>query len=67
MQKATTNDIGAICSRIDAQTVIMIEMLATINGSILHPSRGCSIMSVGEYTKRYDELAKKYRKGMVDF
>jgi hypothetical protein len=65
MQKATTDDIGAICSRIDAQTVIMIEMLAAINGSILHPSRGCAVMSVGEYTKRYDNLAEKYRKEMV--
>ena len=57
MTKATTDDIAAICSRIDAQTVIMIELAAARDGTIRSKV----------YRKRYDELAAKFRKGMVDF
>jgi len=64
MQNATTDDIGSICSRIGAQTVIMIEMLASINNNNLHSSGGV-IMSVNEYCKKYDDLAKEYRKKIV--
>jgi hypothetical protein len=64
MTKATTDDIGAICSRIDAQTVVLIEMLTTINNNYTHPSRTV-ILSSGVYTNRYDELAKKFREGMI--
>jgi hypothetical protein len=56
MQKATTNDIAAVCSRIDAQTVILIELYT-----------GCNKPLGKKYRKRYDELAAKFRKGMVDF
>lgn len=54
MQKATTDDIGALCSRIDAQTVIMIELAA--DGDADRQER---------FKHRYDYLCKKYRKGMV--
>lgn len=62
MQKSTTDDIGAICSRIDAQTVIMIELLTAINNKQVISN---IISSPGVYTKRYDELAKKFREEMV--
>jgi len=64
MQKATTDDIAAICSRIDAQTVIMIEMLATINNN----GRNGNVhvhLSSPVYCERYDKLAEKFRKDMV--
>jgi len=68
MQKATTDDIGAICSRIDAQTVIMIEMLSAINNSITSTGNNHGVvMSASVYCKRYDNLAERFRKGMVDF
>ena len=56
MQKATTDDIGAICSRIDAQTVIMIELAC-----------GGDANKSAKYRKQYDKLAEKFRKGLVDF
>jgi len=55
MQKATTDDIGAICSRIDAQTVIMIELAADGDAA-----------KVRRFTKRYDLLSAKFREGIVD-
>jgi hypothetical protein len=55
MQKATTDDIGAICSRIDAQTVILIELAAD----------GDKLM-INRFTKRYDLLAENFRNGIVD-
>ena len=55
MTKATTDDIGALCSRIDAQTVIMIELAAD----------GDSAFSA-KYRKRYDRLAEKFRKEIID-
>ena len=67
MQKATTDDIGAICSRVDAQTVIMIEMLAAINNSITTGNNHGVVMSASAYCKRYDNLAERFRKGLVDF
>jgi uridylate kinase len=59
MQKATTDDIGAICSRIDAQTVIMIEMLSEVYFS--NPDRVSA-----KYRTKYDKLAEKFRKGLVE-
>lgn len=55
MQKATTDDIGAICSRIDAQTIVMIELLSELSGQDFKHYND-------KYTKRYDRLAKKIRK-----
>lgn len=53
------DDIAAITSRMDAFAVVMIELTAEAHG-----------MDVGytssKYTRRYDELAKSFRKGMVD-
>jgi hypothetical protein len=56
--KVNKDDIGAITSRIDAQTVVMIELLAEINGKDVADFRN-------RYTKRYDKLAAKFRKGMI--
>lgn len=58
MTKATTDDIGALCSRIDAQTVIMIELLAEINGRDVE-------YTSAKYRSRYDKLAAKFREGIV--
>lgn len=58
MQKATTDDIGAICSRIDAQTAIMIELFAEAYFS--NPDRVSA-----KYRKKYDKLTAEFRKGLV--
>lgn len=52
------DDIGAIASRIDAQTVVMIELLAELSGQDTRYFNS-------KYTKRYDDLAKKLRKGIA--
>lgn len=54
----TKDDIGAIVSRIDAQTVIMIELLAEINGMDVNTTSA-------KYRKKYDRMAAKFRKGAV--
>jgi hypothetical protein len=54
MTKATTDDIAALCSRIDAQTVIMIELAHD------------DITSRNHFRKRYDILAEKFRDGMIE-
>jgi hypothetical protein len=58
MTKATTDDIGAICSRIDAQTVVMIELFAEAHFD--NPDRISA-----KYRKRYDKLAAEFRDGIV--
>jgi hypothetical protein len=55
MQQATTDDIAAVCSRIDAQTVIMI--------TLAHEG---DLKAIKYYKKEYDKLAEKYRKGILD-
>jgi hypothetical protein len=57
-QKATPDDIGAICSRIDAQTVVMIELLADLYS--IDPKH-----TSAKYRKRYDKLAERFRDDIV--
>jgi DNA-binding FrmR family transcriptional regulator len=53
------DDIAAITSRMDAAMVVMIELTAEAHG--MNVNRANS-----KYTQRYDELAKQFRKEMVD-
>jgi hypothetical protein len=57
-KKVTKDDIGAVVSRIDAQTVIMIELFAEINGMDVEETSA-------KYRKRYDKLAAKFRESVV--
>jgi hypothetical protein len=54
----TKDDVGAIASRIDAQTVVLIEVLAELSNQDVGYYRS-------KYTKRYDKLAAKIRKKIV--
>lgn len=58
MSKVNRDDIGAIASRIDAQTIILIELLLELNGKDVAKYRG-------KYTKRYDDLAANFRDGII--
>lgn len=55
------DDVGAIASRIDAQTVVLIELISEL------ANREYSQMGYlsDKYTRRYDELASKYREEIV--
>ena len=55
--------IAAMLSRMDAQTVVMIELLAELNG----PDKAYKDAAYysDKYTKRYDTLSAKFRKGIV--
>jgi hypothetical protein len=52
-------DIAAITSRMDAAMVVMIELTAEAHGMNVEQTRS-------KYTLRYDTLAAKARKEMVD-
>jgi hypothetical protein len=52
------DDITAIASRIDAQTVVIIELIAEAHDMDTKTTRK-------KYTKEYDRLAEKYRNGML--
>lgn len=52
------DDITAITSRMDAFAVVMIELMAQAHNMN-------SDAAVNYYTKRYDDLAKNFRKGML--
>jgi hypothetical protein len=52
-------DIAAITSRMDATMVVMIELTAEAHGMNVEQTRS-------KYTLRYDTLAAKARKEMVD-
>ena len=56
--KITKDDIGAIVSRIDAQTIVMVELLAEINGLDVAATSN-------KYRKKYDKMAAKFREGIV--
>jgi hypothetical protein len=54
MQQATTDDIAAVCSRIDAQTVIMI--------TLAHEG---DLKAIEYYKKAYGKLTAKYRNDIL--
>jgi hypothetical protein len=58
MTKVTQDDLGAVVSRIDAQTVVMIELLAELAGKDPEEYRV-------KYAKRYDKFAAKFRRNLV--
>jgi hypothetical protein len=58
MTKPTQDDIAAIASRIDAQTIVLIEVMADIAGKDPEEYRI-------KYSKRYDKMAAKFRHKLV--
>ena len=58
MQKATTDDIGAIAARLDAQTIVLVELFAELEGADVEKFSK-------KYSKRYDALTAKFRDGLV--
>lgn len=59
MSKVNKDDIGAVCSRIDAQTRIMIEVLVDCFFSDEVEDK------IFYYTWRYDKLTKRFRKKII--
>ncbi len=54
MGKINRDDIAAITSRIDAQTVVLIELIAEAHKMDVRATKST-------YTRQYDKLAAKYR------
>ena len=59
MSKVTKDDIGAIASRIDAQTAILIELLVELK--VGHDKSNLS----KKYQKKYDRMAAKLRAEII--
>ena len=61
IEKITKDDLGAIVSRMDAQTVILIELLSELAGK----DKGQIADIRSRYTGKYDVLSKRFRKDIV--
>lgn len=63
MAKVNKDDIGAIASRIDAQTLVIIALIAEIHTG--KDNQKDRLDMISRYTKMYDKYAAKYRKDII--
>jgi len=63
MAKVNKDDIGAIVSRIDAQTLVIIALIAEIHAG--KDNQKDRLDMISRYTKMYDQYSAKYRKDII--